>query len=90
MTNQEEKTLKQAGSSKGRRCSNIWSRRLIRDIVLALTFVACGAGVSGLRAAELIISQGVDPIGFDPARFATGNHVFLHQLYDTLITLDAQ
>jgi len=90
MTNQEKKDAKTSRQQKGQMMPNIWSRRLIRDIVLALTFLACGAGVSGLRAAELIISQGVDPIGFDPARFATGNHVFLHQLYDTLITLDAQ
>jgi len=52
----------------------------------------CGLSIAvatgpAARANELIVSQGVDPIGFDPTRFATGNHVFLHQLYDTLVTL---
>ncbi len=60
----------------------------------ALTVLMCGVSMATAigpaptaRAAELVISQGVDPIGFDPTRFATGNQVFLHQLYDTLVTL---
>ena len=54
--------------------------------------ILCGLSIAiatgpAARANELVVSQGVDPIGFDPTRFATGNHVFLHQLYDTLVTL---
>ena len=38
-------------------------------------------------AADLVVSQGSEPISFDPTQFATGNHVFLHHLYDALVVL---
>jgi len=58
-------------------------------IGLAIGATALGASAPDAAARELVIAQGVDPIGFDPTRFATGNQVFLHQLYDTLVTVDA-
>jgi peptide/nickel transport system substrate-binding protein len=38
-------------------------------------------------AADLVVSLGSEPISFDPTQFATGNHVFLHHLYDALVVL---
>jgi len=63
------------------------SRLLARLGRLASVLVLLGAA-SAAGAAELRIAQGADPLGFDPTRFATGNQVFLHQLYDTLVALD--
>jgi peptide/nickel transport system substrate-binding protein len=51
--------------------------------------VAAAWSVNAARAADLIIAQGTEPISFDPSQFATGNQVFLHQLYDSLVDIGA-
>jgi peptide/nickel transport system substrate-binding protein len=55
-------------------------------------FALAGAlGTPGMSAAaaDLVVAQGSEPLTFDPTQFATGNQVFLHQLYDALVDIGA-
>jgi peptide/nickel transport system substrate-binding protein len=68
-------------------------RRSWRSSVAALVFAVAGivaldaAGAPPAAAFDLVVAQGSEPITFDPTQFASGNHVFLHQLYDALVDL---
>jgi peptide/nickel transport system substrate-binding protein len=63
-----------------------WSRVSATAIVTAFALLAPVATSSAV-AADLVVSQGSEPLSFDPTQFATGNHVFLHQLYDALVVV---
>lgn len=56
-------------------------------LALFLAASAAIAPIQAARAADLVVAQGSEPLTFDPTQFATGNHVFLHQLYDALVDL---
>lgn len=57
-------------------------------VALALIF-GCSAGpvLAQDGAAELVMAQGADPLGFNPTRFSAPNTSYLHQLYDTLVKI---
>lgn len=62
--------------------------RSLAAIAFSIAAALSHPALTAVQAADLIISQGSEPLGFDPTQFATGNHVYLHQLYDTLVELD--
>ncbi len=39
------------------------------------------------QGGEITVIQVQAPVGFDPSQFATGNHPYMHNLYDTLIAM---
>lgn len=63
------------------------SRLSTAAIVIAFAGLVAPVTLSSAAAADLVVSQGAEPLSFDPTQFATGNHVFLHQLYDALVVL---
>jgi len=66
------------------------ARNIIVSTVAVLgVFVGAAASlqIGHAHAARLTVAQGAEPLSFDPTQFATGNHVLLHQLYDTLVRL---
>ena len=67
-----------------------WVRRSRTGAVaLFLAAATMTVPLANAAAADLVVAQGSEPITFDPTQFATGNHVFLHQLYDALVDLGA-
>lgn len=60
-------------------------RATIASVMIAAS--AAFGGVASAAAADLVVAQGAEPITFDPTQFATGNQVFLHQLYDALVDI---
>lgn len=66
----------------------VFSIRTWAAVAVMAGGIAVGAGMPGMACAtDLIIAQGTEPISFDPSQFATGNQVFLHQLYDSLVDI---
>jgi len=67
--------------------------RLVAAVgALAIVAVGCSgntkSGDGNGASDELVVAAGADVTNFDPTALSTGNQNFLHQVYDTLFTMD--